>query len=257
MRETVRNYGYGKSGSFTSRYGSRRGAQGRGLFRLDKKTIETMANQFIVAAILMLIFIIISNINNPSVIRVIDGAKWVVETDYDFKTQFNNLVKSIQTQIDSFNGIPVISNNVPDKIKAVYTGASVMIMPVDGVVTSQFGVRANPLDPADDELHTGIDISGDEGTPIKAALDGVIIKVEENEEIGRAVRIKHAGGLETLYGHCSEILVDENKTVKQGDYIAKVGHTGNATAPHLHFEVIRDGKQVDPLNVIGGMAEPK
>lgn len=257
MRETVRNYGYGKSGGFTSRYGSRGGAQGRGLFRPNRKTFETMANQFIAAAILMLIFIIIPNINNPTVNRVIDGAKWVVEADYDFKTQFNSLVKSIQTQIESFNAIPAISNNVPNKTDAVYTGTPVMIMPVDGVVTSKFGARANPLDPADDELHTGIDISGDEGTPIKAALDGEIIKVDENEKIGRAVRIRHAGGLETLYGHCSEILVDENKTVKQGDYIAKVGHTGNATASHLHFEVIKDGKQIDPLNVIGGMAEPE
>ena len=141
--------------------------------------------------------------------------------------------------------------------EAVYTGASVMIMPVNGTITSNFGEREKPSEAGVNELHTGLDIAGDEGTPIKAALDGIVSKLEENNTLGRAVIIKHANGIETLYGHCSEILVTENDTVRQGDYIAKIGHTGNATAPHIHFEVLINGKPVDPLSVIGGIYEQK
>jgi murein DD-endopeptidase MepM/ murein hydrolase activator NlpD len=131
-----------------------------------------------------------------------------------------------------------------------------MIMPIDGQVTSEFGMRMDPIS-NENAQHNGIDIAGEIGTPIKAAMDGIVVKVEESKTMGRSIRLSHGNGLETVYGHCSEILMDENQAVKQGDFIAKVGDTGLVTSAHLHFEVIKDGMQIDPMSIVESVKQPK
>lgn len=256
-----RNYiNYGRGNNYSVRYTSKRSRRVYGMLGVSKKTLEKMANQFIAAAVIALILILLSNIEGGFCGKIIDGARWVVNENYDFKTAVYGAIDGFKAEINKLKAtpvstVPVSSEATFGRTEAAFASASVMIMPLDGQITSGFGEREKPSDPATQETHNGTDIAGEEGAPIKAAMDGVVEKIEENDLIGRSVRIKHDGGIETLYGHCSEILVDENQTVKQGDIIAKVGHTGNATAPHLHFEVIKDGEHVDPLSVIGSINE--
>jgi len=256
-----RNYGYGRNNSYLNRYASKKTKNKKGLKNIDKDMINRIANQFIVSAVISLLIVVLSNFSSPFVDKIIVGAKWIAGTDYDFKAAASSIKTKLIPEIDSkLKGISGTAGSLLGKGQAVDTSSgstSDMIMPVDGQITSVFGTRVDPISNEGNEQHKGIDIAGEKGAPIKAALDGVVIKIGENNSIGRSVRVKHDNGLETLYGHCSEILVNENQMVKQGEYIAKVGDTGLVTAAHLHFEVIKDGKQVDPLSILQGVKELK
>ncbi len=98
--------------------------------------------------------------------------------------------------------------------------------------------------------HPGIDVAVPEGTEIRAAGAGSVVEVGESEEYGNFVRLSHADGYETLYAHASRILVAKGRTVDIGTAIALSGNTGRSTAPHLHFEVRREGATIDPLQLI-------
>lgn len=114
-------------------------------------------------------------------------------------------------------------------------------------ISSTFGERDNPT--ADgEEFHTGLDLAMPTGTEIRAAQDGVVTCAEISDTgYGNHVILQHDGSLSTLYGHCSELLVQEGQQVKRGDVIALVGSTGNSTGPHVHFEVMENGVEVDPV----------
>jgi murein DD-endopeptidase MepM/ murein hydrolase activator NlpD len=99
----------------------------------------------------------------------------------------------------------------------------------------------------DVRVHTGVDFAADEGTPILAAGDGVVVMASEYGGYGNATIIDHGGGLATLYGHQSAILVSEGQSVRRGQVIGRVGCTGACTGPHLHFEVRVNGTPVNPV----------
>jgi len=130
-----------------------------------------------------------------------------------------------------------------------------IIKPFDGdyPVTSPFGMREDPKNPGSREFHTGVDFGVPSGTPIKAVADGVVVLAGEYGGYGKAVVIRHANGLSTIYGHLSEIKVEEGKEVKQGDVIGLSGNTGRSTGPHLHFEIRENGQPVDPSLYIAGI----
>jgi murein DD-endopeptidase MepM/ murein hydrolase activator NlpD len=113
------------------------------------------------------------------------------------------------------------------------------------VVTSPYGARHDPFD-GHLTRHAGVDLRAAEGAPIAAAAGGVVRRAGVMGGYGQAIEIDHGGGLTTLYGHASELLVHEGDSVTQGQTIARVGHSGRATGPHLHFEVREDGKPLDP-----------
>src|SRR5688500_6755806 len=98
--------------------------------------------------------------------------------------------------------------------------------------------------------HPGIDVAVPEGTEIRAAGAGSVVEVGESEEYGKFLRLSHADGYETLYAHASRILVAKGRSVDVGTAIALSGNTGRSTAPHLHFEVRREGATIDPLQLI-------
>lgn len=118
-------------------------------------------------------------------------------------------------------------------------------------VTSEFGYRPNPFGGGGGEGHTGLDMAAPKGTPIRAVQSGKVLFVRyKTTGYGYHLAIDHGGGLVTLYGHCSEILVTEGQTVSAGDTIAKVGTTGRSTGNHLHLEFIQDGKPQNPRNYL-------
>lgn len=121
--------------------------------------------------------------------------------------------------------------------------------PVSGTITSPFGMRFDPVQHRY-QLHSGIDIAAPQGTTISAAADGRIIYAGWYGGYGNAIIIDHGGGTSTLYGHCSQIFVGVGQDVQRGQAIGAVGMTGDATGPHVHFEVRRDGKPVDPLGYL-------
>jgi murein DD-endopeptidase MepM/ murein hydrolase activator NlpD len=117
-------------------------------------------------------------------------------------------------------------------------------------VSSPFGWRVHPIFHTR-KLHTGVDLAATEGTPIYAAGDGVVERAGWSSGYGRFIMLRHANGFETAYGHLSRIadITQPGASVRQGQVIGYVGHTGFATGPHLHFEIRINGNFVDPLSV--------
>ena len=125
-----------------------------------------------------------------------------------------------------------------------------IIWPIKGVITSRFGNRT-PTEIVTAN-HKGLDIAGNMGDNIVSAMDGTVVQYSEEGDYGKHLRIQ-SGEVLTLYAHCSELLVQGGSTVKQGDVIAKVGATGRATGPHLHFEIRRDDRFINPELILGSL----
>lgn len=121
--------------------------------------------------------------------------------------------------------------------------------PVSGEITSPYGYRVHPIF-GTTIYHSGIDIGVDEGTPVHAADGGVVVWSGWMGGYGYAVVIDHGNGLSTLYGHNSELAVDEGQSVAKGQVISYAGSTGNSTGPHVHFEVRVNGDPVDPMGYL-------
>lgn len=118
--------------------------------------------------------------------------------------------------------------------------------PLTGPVTDRFGYRQDP-NGGGQQFHYGLDIAADEGAVITAFAAGTVTAVGDSAELGNYVTVQHPGGFVTLYAHCSRINASSGQQVRPGDPIAEVGHTGNATGPHLHFELMKDGVYVNPI----------
>ena len=123
-----------------------------------------------------------------------------------------------------------------------------MRMPVNGRVTSGFGSRFHPI-LGYRRMHAGLDLAARYGSPIVAAADGRVTSSGWAGGYGNMVRIAHAGGIQTMYGHMSRIVARAGTMVRQGQVIGYVGSTGLSTGPHLHYEVLKDGRAVNPTSV--------
>jgi murein DD-endopeptidase MepM/ murein hydrolase activator NlpD len=117
--------------------------------------------------------------------------------------------------------------------------------PVYGKITSHLGWRKNPFG-GGYEFHSGIDIAAPQGSKVLATADGVVVFAGWYGDYGKTVIIRHPSGYLTLYAHLSHIDVKEGQRVKAGDVVGRVGSTGRSTGPHLHYEVIRDNKPINP-----------
>ena len=112
-------------------------------------------------------------------------------------------------------------------------------------VTSGFGYRKHPIEDVV-KFHYGTDIGAYDGDSICAFADGTVISVQVLSGYGRTIMLDHGNGFQTLYAHCSQILAEQGAVVKRGDRIALVGHSGEVTGPHLHFELLYNGKYLNP-----------
>jgi murein DD-endopeptidase MepM/ murein hydrolase activator NlpD len=127
----------------------------------------------------------------------------------------------------------------------LYRADALTVVPVNAEVTSDFGFRRDPINRRR-RLHRGIDFDADRGTLVHAAAAGRVITARRKGGYGKVVIIDHGNGLETRYAHLSKLLVERGDLVRAGAEIARVGSSGRVTGPHLHFEVWRDGKAIDP-----------
>lgn len=126
--------------------------------------------------------------------------------------------------------------------------ANAMIWPVNARITSGFGRRVHPI-LRFARMHSGIDFGATWGTPIHAAADGQVVRAGWAGGYGRQVRIAHDGALATSYSHMSRMTVEPGAFIRQGQLIGYVGSSGLSTGPHLHYEVLRGGRAVDPMSV--------
>jgi murein DD-endopeptidase MepM/ murein hydrolase activator NlpD len=118
-------------------------------------------------------------------------------------------------------------------------------LPVPGSYSDGFGWRKDPFS-GEPEFHTGLDIVAPMGSAVRATADGVVIRVGREGGYGRMVQLSHGYGLGTLYGHLSQTLVRPGQRIKRGEIIGRVGSTGRSTGPHVHYEVVKGGRRVDP-----------
>jgi murein DD-endopeptidase MepM/ murein hydrolase activator NlpD len=120
----------------------------------------------------------------------------------------------------------------------------------NGFISSYFGERADPFD-GTEAFHKGVDFAGIAGSPVTAVAAGIVTWAGERSGYGKVVEINHGDGYVTRYAHNERTLVTVGETVKRGQPVALMGSTGRSTGPHVHFEVVRNGRQVDPLSFIG------
>jgi len=115
----------------------------------------------------------------------------------------------------------------------------------NGWVSSGYGKRTDPFT-GKKELHKGVDLAGKEGSGVLSVGDGIVTWAGERTGYGNLVEVTHGNGYVTLYGHNKKLLVAVGDTVKKGQQIAVLGSTGRSTGPHVHFEVVHNGQQVNP-----------
>ena len=132
----------------------------------------------------------------------------------------------------------------------VFSFGDAAIIPVSYKrISSDYGWRIHPISRVA-KFHTGIDYAAPEGSPVKAAMSGNIVFKGWKGGYGKTVMIRHKNGIETLYGHLSSFAsLDVGQPVTKGELIGKVGSTGHSTGPHLHFEIRKNGKAVNPALV--------
>src|SRR5690606_33072631 len=118
-----------------------------------------------------------------------------------------------------------------------------------GWLSSRFGYRTDPFS-GKLHMHKGMDFAGKMGAPVHATAAGVVVWAGERSGYGNMIQINHGNGLSTRYGHCETLLVKPGDIVKAGQEIALMGSTGRSTGPHVHYEVLKNGTQVNPLPYI-------
>ncbi|HEY9847485.1 MAG TPA: peptidoglycan DD-metalloendopeptidase family protein [Candidatus Caenarcaniphilales bacterium] len=133
-----------------------------------------------------------------------------------------------------------------DQGRIVVFGTGRMSYPSEGPITSSFGWRLHPV-LGSSRFHAGMDFGAEQGSAVRAADRGTVIFAGWYGGYGNAVIVDHGNGVTTLYGHASQLYVEDGQVVQRGQAIAAVGSTGLSTGPHLHFEIRQNGEPIDPL----------
>lgn len=181
-----------------------------------------------------------------------DATSLVEETKDDFEEihgMLDEMVESITQTITQAEH----ENNVQANLQAQKARAekaklnAVPLWPTESkVISSSFGYRSDPFKGLS-AFHSGVDIAGNIGDPVYAALDGEVITAEQMGARGKYIVIKHSNGLETWYMHLNGMIVSAGDKVSKGQKIGLLGSTGRSTGPHLHFQVVKQNKTVNPL----------
>ncbi len=176
---------------------------------------------------------------SKKIISLSDAVKWYL---YE---------KPAEETVEVFANV-TLSNNITEEesyvvLKESSVGTGVFLQPHVGTITSRFGPRWGTR-------HSGIDIAGKMDSPIKAADSGIVKTAEYQENgYGNIVILDHGNGTETWYAHLNSIDVSAGDVIQKGDVVGKLGETGKTTGPHLHFEVRKEGRAVDPSDYIDSL----
>lgn len=180
-----------------------------------------------------------------------DPMELVRETRDDFKeisSLLDQMVNSISTTITEAKKANSIQARQALAEQARLAPA--VIWPTHSkIITSSFGYRSDPFQGVS-AYHSGIDIAGEIGDPVYAAMDGVVTTAEQMGARGKYIIIEHSNGLETWYMHLNGMKVSSGDKVHKGEQIGMLGNTGRSTGPHLHFQVVKQNKAVNPLKYV-------
>jgi murein DD-endopeptidase MepM/ murein hydrolase activator NlpD len=176
-----------------------------------------------------------------------DNSKLIIESN----KRLDILLKQIVVQSKSLDEIAELAEEKEKLLAAIPA-----IQPVNNEdlkrMASGYGIRSDPFTKVR-KMHYGMDFSSPRGTPIYASGDGVVERADNNATgYGNHIRINHGYGYESLYAHLYKYNVRKNQKVKRGDLIGFVGSTGRSEAPHLHYEIFKDGERINPINFYYG-----
>lgn len=163
----------------------------------------------------------------------------------DITKKVDKLSKQLVVQSKSYDEVIELAKKHADKLTSIPA-----LMPISKNkcrLSSYFGYRIHPILKVR-KMHQGIDLTAARGTKVYAAGDGVIKSAKYYSGYGKQVVVNHKFGYETRYAHLSKILVRRGQKVKRGDLVGLVGSTGLSTAPHLHYEVLKNKKPINPVN---------
>ncbi len=166
-----------------------------------------------------------------------------METSFSGDIDWDSLKQEIERAVTEVNEIKDYLRAQKDLYQATPKG-----FPVSGPITSPYGMRENPF--GGKAHHAGVDISAREGTSIKASADGIVSFAGWTQGSGYVVVLEHGCGYSTIYAHNKKNLVKVGQRVSRGETLAFVGSTGNSTGPHLHYEVLQKGRNVNPKNFL-------
>jgi murein DD-endopeptidase MepM/ murein hydrolase activator NlpD len=160
-------------------------------------------------------------------------------------TMLRNVLGSLEGHLS------IVRRNVEKRESLM--NATPSIWPIHGWLSAGYGVRNDPFT-GERDFHPGLDISADKGTPVLATAAGKVELAAPSGDYGNLVVVDHGYGLITRYGHLSKFAVWPGREVKRGDVLGYVGATGRATGPHLHYEILANGKLMNPLQLLTGKA---
>ncbi|HEX3028356.1 MAG TPA: M23 family metallopeptidase, partial [Clostridia bacterium] len=200
--------------------------------------LERMMFKVLICIVIMVVIGIIKSVNTPVTKMMCGKIKAALMQNIDLKSEFNGIIDLIKKSAGTSK------DNTTQKVQSAKNKTSAeeivkFITPVEGSITSPFGMRTDPFSDTQ-KSHSGVDIEANKGDKINAAADGEVILAGASKVYGNYLKVKHSNGLVTLYAHCSKIIASKGQKVRQGDIIAEVGNTGASTGSHLHFEVIKD-----------------
>jgi murein DD-endopeptidase MepM/ murein hydrolase activator NlpD len=158
-------------------------------------------------------------------------------------TMLRNVLGSLEGHLS------IVRRNVEKR--ELLMNATPSIWPVHGWLSAGYGMRSDPFNGGRD-FHPGLDISAERGTAVRATAAGTVELAAPSGDYGNLVVVDHGFGIVTRYGHLSKFAVWPGREVKRGDILGYVGATGRATGPHLHYEVVTNGKLMNPLQLLTG-----
>jgi murein DD-endopeptidase MepM/ murein hydrolase activator NlpD len=191
-------------------------------------------------------------INRYKDLEGFDNSKLIISSS----RSIDILTKQIVVQSKSLDEIAKLAEEKEKLLEAIPA-----IQPVNNEdltrMASGFGYRIDPFTKAS-KFHFGMDFTAPRGTPVYASGDGKVIRADNSASgYGKHIRIDHGYGYESLYAHLYKYNVGRGKRVKRGDLIGFVGSTGRSEAPHLHYEIFKDGRRINPINFYYGNLSPE
>jgi murein DD-endopeptidase MepM/ murein hydrolase activator NlpD len=206
---------------------------------------------------------------DPAELRAMQKLPAVVKARAAGGTQTNNAAvssfvgTSLSSPEDTFGVLRDLLQGLESRLRFVrrdvehreaLAASTPSIWPTQGWLTGTFGGRSDPFT-GEPGFHQGLDISTDKGQPVHATADGTVESAAYSGDYGNLIILKHGFGLTTRYGHLSGFAVKPGQPVKRGDVIGYVGATGRATGSHLHYEILVNGRLINPLQLLTQPAE--